>query len=162
VCFVPFSTVSTPLVLLTSLQNDELSSGYFPGVWVLKADGEELCVGSIFNRWSTCWRWKRHRVPQRRLLIFRRRGNTQKTIFQNKDPLLVLLWASLVSQPSAVLLCVQMCHIGNHYFILWYSSNKLLACLNGAYSWHTHLVIPNVLPVRTKIRYMISSTQSTD
>jgi hypothetical protein len=25
-----------------------LSSGYFPGVWVLKADVLELCVGSIF------------------------------------------------------------------------------------------------------------------
>jgi hypothetical protein len=30
---------------------DELSSGYFPGVWVLKADVSELCVGSILNRW---------------------------------------------------------------------------------------------------------------
>jgi hypothetical protein len=24
---------------------DKLSSGYFPGVWVLKADVSELCVG---------------------------------------------------------------------------------------------------------------------
>jgi hypothetical protein len=31
--------------------NDELSSGYFPGVWVLKADLSEHCVSSIFNRW---------------------------------------------------------------------------------------------------------------
>ena len=30
---------------------DKLSSGYFPGVWVLKADVSEHCVGSIFNRW---------------------------------------------------------------------------------------------------------------
>jgi len=29
---------------------DKLSSGYFPGVWVLKADVSEHCVGSIFNR----------------------------------------------------------------------------------------------------------------
>jgi hypothetical protein len=28
-----------------------LSSGYFSGVWVLKADVSENCVGSIFNRW---------------------------------------------------------------------------------------------------------------
>jgi hypothetical protein len=42
-----------------------LSSGYFPGVWVLKADVSEHCVGSIFKRW---WR------------ILRRRENTQKTI----------------------------------------------------------------------------------
>jgi hypothetical protein len=27
----------------------ELSSGYFPGVSVLKADVSEQCVGSIFN-----------------------------------------------------------------------------------------------------------------
>jgi hypothetical protein len=68
---------------------DKLSSGYFSGVWVLKADVSELCVGSIFNRWcsvythfTTCWRWNRKRVPKRRLLILRRRGNTQKTIYQ--------------------------------------------------------------------------------
>jgi hypothetical protein len=29
--------------------HDKLSSGYFPGVCVLKADVSELCVGSIFN-----------------------------------------------------------------------------------------------------------------
>jgi len=29
---------------------DKLSSGYFPGVWVLKADVSEHCIGSIFNR----------------------------------------------------------------------------------------------------------------
>jgi hypothetical protein len=60
--------------------NEKESSGYFPGVWVLKADVSELCVGFIFIRW---WRWNRHRVPKRRLLILRRRGNTQKTIFQS-------------------------------------------------------------------------------
>jgi hypothetical protein len=67
--------------------NERLSSGYFPGVWVLKADVSEHCVGSIFNRWwsvndshfITCWRWNRHSFPKRRLLILRRRGNTQKT-----------------------------------------------------------------------------------
>jgi hypothetical protein len=33
--------------------NDRLSSRYFPGVWVLKADVSKHCVGSIFNRgWS--------------------------------------------------------------------------------------------------------------
>jgi hypothetical protein len=68
-----------------------VSSGYFPGrVWVLKADVSEHCVGSIFNRWwsvkhshfITCWRWNRHSVPKRRVLILRRgRGNTQKRIF---------------------------------------------------------------------------------
>jgi hypothetical protein len=68
--------------------NERLSSGYFPAVWVLKADVSKHCVGSIFNRWwsvdshfITCWRWNRHSVPKRRLLILRRRGNTQKTIF---------------------------------------------------------------------------------
>ena len=30
---------------------DKLSSEYFPGVWVLKADVSEHCVSSIFNRW---------------------------------------------------------------------------------------------------------------
>jgi len=30
---------------------DKLSSGYFPGVWVLKTDVSEHCIGSIFNRW---------------------------------------------------------------------------------------------------------------
>jgi len=30
---------------------------------------------------TTCWRWNRHRVPKRRLIMFGRRGNTQKTIF---------------------------------------------------------------------------------
>ena len=65
---------------------DKLSSGYFPGIWVLKADVSEHCVGSIFNRWwsshfTTCWRWNRHSVPKRQLLILRRRGDTQKTIY---------------------------------------------------------------------------------
>jgi hypothetical protein len=35
-----------------SITVERLSSGYFPGVWVLKADVSEHCVGSIFNRWS--------------------------------------------------------------------------------------------------------------
>ena len=67
--------------------NDKLSSGYFPGVWVLKADVSEHCVRSIFNRWwsvshfTTCWRWNRHSVLKRCLLILRRQGNTQKTIY---------------------------------------------------------------------------------
>ena len=72
--------------------NKKLSSGYFPGVWVLKADVSKHCVCSIYKRWwsvsdshfITCWRWNRHSVPKRRLLILRRRGNTQKTIYQNK------------------------------------------------------------------------------
>jgi hypothetical protein len=36
-----------------NVKSDRLSSGYFPGVWVLTADVSEHCVGSIFNRW---WR----------------------------------------------------------------------------------------------------------
>jgi hypothetical protein len=32
------------------------------------------------HRW---WRWNRQRVPKRRLIIFRRWGNTQKIIYQN-------------------------------------------------------------------------------
>jgi len=31
--------------------NDKLSSGYFPSVWVLKADVLEHCISSSFNRW---------------------------------------------------------------------------------------------------------------
>jgi hypothetical protein len=37
----------------------------------------------LHSHFITCWRWNRHSVPKRRLLILRRRGNTQKTIFQN-------------------------------------------------------------------------------
>jgi len=37
---------------------DKLPSGYFPGVWVLKADVSEHCIGSIFNRrWSVSEDW---------------------------------------------------------------------------------------------------------
>ena len=43
---------------------DELSSGYLPGVWVVKTDASEHCIGSIFN--STCWRLNRYSVPKRR------------------------------------------------------------------------------------------------
>ena len=32
--------------------DDKLSSGYFPGVWVLKTDVSEHCIGSIFNSTS--------------------------------------------------------------------------------------------------------------
>jgi hypothetical protein len=42
--------------------NDKLSSGYFPGVWVLKADVSELCVSSIFNRW-----WPRRQFTMKNL-----------------------------------------------------------------------------------------------
>jgi hypothetical protein len=59
--------------IVSYLWDDELSSGYFPGVWVLEADVSEHCVGSIF---TTCWRWNRHSVPKRRILILRRRRNT--------------------------------------------------------------------------------------
>jgi hypothetical protein len=66
---------------------DKLSSGYFPGVWVLKADVSELFISSIFNRWWSVYTSPpvedgTDRVPKRRLLILRRRGNTQKTIYQ--------------------------------------------------------------------------------
>ena len=37
--------------LLPCCGNGKLSSGYFPAVWVLKADVSEHCVSSIFNRW---------------------------------------------------------------------------------------------------------------
>ena len=64
--------------------NDELSSGYFPGVWVVKTDVSEHCIGSIFSRCcshcSTCWTWNGYSIPKRRSLTLRRRGNTQKTI----------------------------------------------------------------------------------
>ena len=33
------------------------------------------------SHFTTCWRWNRHSVPKRRLLILGRRGNTQKTIY---------------------------------------------------------------------------------
>jgi hypothetical protein len=36
---------------IAGFRNERLSSGYFSGVWVLKADVSEHCVGSIFNRW---------------------------------------------------------------------------------------------------------------
>jgi hypothetical protein len=68
--------------------NDRLSSGYFPGVWVLKADVSEHCrfhiqqVMKCESHFITCWRWNRHSVPKRRILILRRRGNIQKTIYQ--------------------------------------------------------------------------------
>jgi hypothetical protein len=38
-------------------------------------------------RGRACWRWKRHSVPKRRLLILRRRGNTQKTTFHSTEKL---------------------------------------------------------------------------
>jgi hypothetical protein len=56
------------------------SSGYFPGVWILKADVSVPSVGSIFTT-TYLWRWNRLRIPKRRLLIFRRRGNTQNNIY---------------------------------------------------------------------------------
>jgi len=43
---------------------------------------DKLSSGSHF---TTCWRWNRHSVPKRRLLILRRSGNTQKTIYQYKS-----------------------------------------------------------------------------
>jgi hypothetical protein len=64
-----------------------LTSGYFPGVWILKADvSGKLCQFHL-HRWlgvndhhshlTTC-EVGADSVPKRRLLIFRRRGNTQK------------------------------------------------------------------------------------
>ena len=64
------------------------SSGNFPGVWSLKADVSGLNVGPIvlgdqewsWNEWNS---WSPRTmgltwVPKRRLLNFRRRGNSQK------------------------------------------------------------------------------------
>jgi hypothetical protein len=64
------------------------SSGYSPGVWILKADVSEPSVGSIFTgRWlwitTYLWRWNRWSVPKCWLLRFRHRGNTQKNIYLN-------------------------------------------------------------------------------
>jgi hypothetical protein len=39
------------------------------------------------SHFITCWRWNRHSVPKHRLLILRRRGNTQKTIYQEQGTL---------------------------------------------------------------------------
>jgi hypothetical protein len=57
-CFNYFLIVRTSVCFLavtvhsqTGCHIDKLSSGYLPGVWVLKADVSEHCVGSIFNRW---------------------------------------------------------------------------------------------------------------
>jgi hypothetical protein len=79
--------------------NDKVSSWNFPDVWVLKSDVSEHCVGSIFNTslFITCWRW--NSVPKRRLLILRRRGNTQKTIYHN---ILVLQAVGVVTTESAL------------------------------------------------------------
>ena len=37
------------------------------------------------HSYFTCWRWNRHSVPKRRLLILRREGNTQKTIYHLRN-----------------------------------------------------------------------------
>jgi hypothetical protein len=41
------------------------------------------------THFTTCWRWNRNRIPKRRLLILRRRGNTQKTIYHNIKSLVI-------------------------------------------------------------------------
>jgi hypothetical protein len=92
--------------------NDELSSGYFPGVWVLKADVSELCVGSIF----TCWRWNQHRVPKRRLLILRCRGNTQKTIHQ--------FVVDFVLQQSVSCECIELM-VGDWWMMNWKGCGRM-------------------------------------
>jgi hypothetical protein len=56
-----------------------LSSGYFPDVWILKADVSEHSVGSIFT--GGVMEDGTDSVPKRRLLIFRCRGNTQRIIY---------------------------------------------------------------------------------
>jgi hypothetical protein len=55
------------------------SSGFFPGVWILKAGVSEHSVGSIIHT-TYLRRWNRQ-CSESRLLIFRRRGNTQKKIY---------------------------------------------------------------------------------
>jgi hypothetical protein len=50
-CRWVFDNKCTVLVFRLSpcCSNGKLSSGYFPGVWVLKTDVSELCVCSIFQ-----------------------------------------------------------------------------------------------------------------
>jgi hypothetical protein len=54
-----------------------MSSGYLPGVRVLKTDVSEHCVCSIFNTLSPVEDGT-DSVPKRRLLILRRRGDNQE------------------------------------------------------------------------------------
>jgi hypothetical protein len=66
------------------------SSGYFLGAWKWKADDSEHCRFHL-HRWvrvnsftpNHLWRWNRQSVPKRRLLIFRRLGNTHNKIYHH-------------------------------------------------------------------------------
>ena len=103
--------------LQTTLKNDKLSSGYFPGSLsiksrrfgtlcrfhfqqavkceslhhLLKMELTQCSETSVFNTqtpgkyFTTCWRWNRHSVPKRRLLILRRRGNTSPPVEDGTD-----------------------------------------------------------------------------
>ena len=117
--------------------NDELSSGYFPGVWVLKTDVSEHCISSIFNRCcshcSTCWSWNRYSVPKRRFLLLRRRGNTQKTIHPS------ILFS--ISSPS-ILFSI------SSFSILFFISSHF-------YSTPYYFVIPNLQSKKINI-YMVT------
>jgi hypothetical protein len=71
------------LNVLAQFCQGRFSSGYFPSVWILKADVLEHSVSSIF---TGRWLWIHNHLPvkmepKRRLLIFRRWGNTQKKIY---------------------------------------------------------------------------------
>jgi hypothetical protein len=67
---------------------DILSSGYFPGVWILiKSRRFGILCRFHLHRWVGV---NRQSVPKRRLLIFRRRGNTQKKVYHR----CVLIWFS--------------------------------------------------------------------
>jgi len=50
VCVCVWVGVSESVRDGNSIMADKLSSGYFPGVRVLKTDISEHCIGSIFNR----------------------------------------------------------------------------------------------------------------
>jgi hypothetical protein len=51
------------------------------------------------------WRWNRQSVPKRRLLIFRRRGNTQKIIYL-KDLILCYFYLTKFSSVDAINLTI--------------------------------------------------------
>jgi hypothetical protein len=105
--------------------NERLSFGYFPGVWVLKADVSKHCrfhLQQVLKCECTCWRWNRHSVPKRRLLILRRRGNTQKTIFHYNNMAKAWKLESYlysVTVPYCVYTCAsQFCICVNILFVL--------------------------------------------
>ena len=51
-----------------------------PSNWSSSSINMGWIPASPHSHFTTCWRWNRHSVPKRRLLLLRCRGNTQKTI----------------------------------------------------------------------------------